>query len=208
MTATNLALIQPDARPLADLSKEEILQAFGECFGLSLQFLLRSAELYREWCRRGWPTDPLEAIAKAELHKIRLISSGQLDAELALLLSGRPGLLRQLSRFPIDEQRKIAKDEPVEYLTINERGQRDVLMVRPSLVFDATDQRKQLFDTDRIRTLEQQSLWLDRERKRKATPKPDKVGKFNLDRARGGATHRGEFITLAELLEVVKALRK
>ena len=204
-----IVLRTPDAE-LAGMSKEELVKAFSDCFRITVEALVRAARIIGQWHENGWDISELQAVAGKWLHRLRLINSGQLLPELAFKLDGQPALLNMFARLHVDDQKKIVDDEPIPVATFTADNQPDTLMVPPSRLMDprAAFHRKQVFDKDHIRNLAEQRLWLDAEKKQKRKVKPDKVNKFNLDRERGGAVHRGEFISLAELVEVVKALRK
>lgn len=208
MTAISLLIPDDD-----DESKENLLRRFSDCFRVTVEALVVAAQILAKWQSRGWDITELQAVAGKWLYRLRMIQSGQLLPELAVKLDGQPALLDRFSRLHVDDQRLIIEDRAIPvgtFVNLDGKETWTTLKMLPSELMHpkAAFQRKQVFDTDHIRSVEQQRKWLATQAATSRTPRPDKVGKFNIDRARGGATHRGEFITLAELVDVVKALRK
>jgi hypothetical protein len=203
-----LRILDHDATALADMSKEDMLQAFSNCFRITEDALVAASAIMEQWKKNGWETEDLERVAGKWLHRLRLIASGQLLPKLAVRFDGQPSMLDRFARLPVDDQRLIVNDEPIEVLTYAPGGDATKRMLPPSTIMADRLLFKQVFDKDRIRTDRQQAAWLDGERRKSHKAKPDKVGHFNLDRVRAGVTHRGEFIPLHELVAAVKALRQ
>ena len=189
---------------------EELKERLVGALAVTAQKFVEVGEILRELDDLGADTSDLKMWW---IHYVRKVAYGQLLPGLVVRYFGNRKLLGIAASLPLHEQRLLASGEGVKLLTYSPDGQLALpdgkpnnLMVQP---LDMTkDQLRQAFASDHIRSLEEQAAWLADKRTKAKGPKPEKVGKFNVDRARGGATHRGEFITLDELLAVVRELRQ
>lgn len=140
--------------------------------------------------------------------QLRLIACGMLLPQLVYRFHSKPELLVETSGLPLPDQERLANGDRVPTVVIGPDGRQDEKR-RDPLSFNR-DEIRQVFARDHIRDLSEQSAWIDRDRMRVARlVVPERIGKIRIDKERGVATFpkKGDY-TLAELVQVVKALQK
>lgn len=206
MTALALVGHDDDGKSLKEMDRKELLECLSKFFGVTVYGLTMAADVVGEWKSRGWEfDDEFQGVVGAWLNRLRLIHSKRLLPELAVRFYGQPSVLDKFSRYDVDDQRLIANETPIKVLSATDGTNRAMM---PFNILRFPDIAKQVFDKDHIRDLPEQAAYLEKEKRKVNKPRPDRVGKFSIDRARGGVTHRGEFLSLAELVAAVKELRK
>lgn len=198
-------LILPDLKTwdLQSLSEDELMDVIREGLQVSAYGLVRTAMAIKELESRG---KDLSGFKISFLPFLRLVASGQLMVEVLVQFIEQPGIVRILSRLPLPDQKRIADGESIKLVVYGKDGGFTSRMF-PVKTMDLR-QVRQCIGYDKIRTETEQIALLESQKTRaRQKPKREVLGKFILDRERGGLIHRREFLTEQEIKAALSALR-
>lgn len=193
---------------LEAMSVADLKQNLADCLRVTAADMLKLALIVHVLEAKG---ENLDAMKMSLLYSLRKVACGQVLPEVLVRFGGNDRLLRLVANLPIQDQHKLARGEPLPLLVFTPNGANTTRMVNPLII--STNEREQLFDTDHIRNEAEQALYLDRKRqdeirKQKRQKNTEIVGKFRVDRERGGAVAGRVFYATAELEAVVRALKR
>lgn len=141
--------------------------------------------------RNGWMAQIRKVVAKKLLPDV-------------LQRFGTSVLTSAISRLPHVDQQRLAEGERVLFVEEDAHGNKTHRKISPDELLP--EQVKQVFAADHIRNEREQELWLANEREKGRRKGPNKVGSMKIDRELQGITHKGEFISKADLLAAIRAL--
>lgn len=197
-----------DSEPdLKAMTAPELREALDRALGFTANGLLTSARILQELESRG---EDVPKIHMAIRNKLRSIAAGQMLPEVLIRFAGKPALQNRVARLPVTEQQRIIDGEPVRLMEYALSGEPTWTMQDPTTL--EPEQMQQVFAADHIRSDAEQRNWLAARRAKTVAPRTPRVEdgdvSLNVDRERGGVTHRGQFIPQHLLAAALKALKK
>jgi hypothetical protein len=181
------------------LSVEDLRRRLADGLRDTAGKLLELAAIVVELEARG---EDLAGMRTGLVRHLRAIGSGTLLPDLVVRYAGRERLLERIAALPIAEQQRLVADNSVVVVIDGESRQIDPL----ALPWHSIDQ---VFAGDRVRTAEEQSLYIaTKKAPKKKQPKPaaDRVLKAHPDHDRGGITVGKAFVPKAEIVFVLAEL--
>jgi len=157
------SFLQDVAAEYADKTTDELVAALKDAMGVTVKSLCRVAVLVRLLKERGYDLSELRIGMVAWLEKI---AYGQVLPEIVQRYHGSSLIMRKLAGLPLDEQRRVASDEPLQVLTFDESGRPTHRLVAPSKMTPA--EAHQVFAADHIRDLGEQRSYLESRKPRTA----------------------------------------
>jgi hypothetical protein len=153
------------AEHLQAMSTEELRGELARSLQLNASQLLHLAAVWRELERRGEDLSDLRSGMGAYLP---MIAAGRLDANAVVKFAGQTTILRALIDLPIERQRAIIADTPIDVVVLDAAGESQIKAL-PAYTLTAA-QVRQVFAPGRLRdTKEQEAVLLQTvTRKRKA----------------------------------------
>jgi hypothetical protein len=128
---------------------------------------------------------------------LRKIAYGQVLPELVELFRGKLYLLQKASSLPLPEQHRLARREPIRYVSELPDGTLSSVMRDPlKLTFDDV---RQVFGKDYIRSAEEQKAYLQSRRKPVFS---ESEAKSEIVQESGGVRIRGLYLTWKQMLEM------
>lgn len=186
-----------------DASTDVLKRELVESLGLTARGLLRCACIVHVLEERG---EDLTAMQIGIINFLRKIACGQLLPEVVVRFAGNTVLLKRIENLPIADQRRLATGSPVALLVLGTDGGRTIRQADPLKM--TAQQVKQAFAGDHIRDEGEQALLLDDRREQASRPLSSMVGPLRLDPDRDGATCGRTFVSLANLEEAVRQLKR
>lgn len=171
--------------------------------GLVASNLKRCAWIVGELESRG---EDLDRYATCLIHFLRRIRGGQLLPQVVVRLGiNKATLITKVAGLPIQDQLKISEGGTFPAVELAPDGS---LTHRQVMLEECSDgQIKQILTPDHIRTITEQTIWLNQRAKRAGMPIPSSVGILELDKKLLGATVRVKgFVSLEDLKKAVKFL--
>lgn len=171
-----LALLNQNQIELASI--EELKAELSRTLKISSDYLVYMSLIWSELNNRGVD---LSGLKSGLFEYVPLIATNQLDASLVIEFAGNKTLLSALSRLPIFEQEKIAKTKTVEFVELDESGNKKVYEL--DLTKAKSQQLYQVFGGEYgLRNIDQQFLLISNKKQARDKSKtPTKTSKRKID---------------------------
>ncbi len=174
----------------------ELLTGLKEALEVTLRAVILTAAYVRRLDDLG--IEIPSRFEKAGLSYYRLISHGQILAELFVTLCTERNLLSKASQLPLPQQRRIAANEPLKVMELGG----DHRMVPPLAMTGC--EITQMFTRGRLRSEGEQIGYLkDRMQLERTAPGDELV---SLDKKRGGIVVRGVFVSATDMAHYLAEL--
>ena len=183
----NIANLQEN-RDLLAMDVDGLKAEFANCFSVTVARIKRMAVCVTLLESKGVDVSDVPMV-----HRLRLIASGQLLADLEYKYQGRGNILNRVAGLPLKDQQRLLSDEPLEVYTL-EGGQPSFRHVKPVAL--GFREALQVFAVDHIRNEAEQIAYI--RAKLPVTP-PSLEPQIVVDQKRKGIIACGIFISRAEL---------
>jgi hypothetical protein len=167
---------------------QTLIAELSECMAITVKTIVKIGAIIR---RLEALEFDIESLKLPNINYFRRVAHGNMIPELFVSLVGAPMVLRKVSNLPIPDQQRIASGKPVKVIL---RGG-DHMLIR---VDDLTsEQARQVFASDHIRSDSQQAAWLA-ERSQNVTSAVS-ASIVMIDRKRHGIVVGDTFISATDL---------
>jgi hypothetical protein len=187
----------PDAVPMKDRTSKDIRRELAGLIAQTAELLQRMAFLVAELESRG---EDLSGLRISLLPALRLVAAGRMTAETALWIADRPWLTSCVGSLSKADQQTLQEKGTVAVLIDGKVRHESILKLPFATV-------QQVFANGRIRTPEEQRLYLAAPRRRgKRTDEPRRNWRARADRDRGGIQIGNMFVPTAEIVAALAEL--
>jgi hypothetical protein len=149
-------VLRAELDELSLLSTEELKAELARAMEITVAALRRMAAIVRVLEERG---EDLSDLKNGLLHYLRRIAYEQCLPETVVRFGNVPILVRNVSKLPLPDQRKLAGGEPVPLVVRGPDGRFELRQADPLGLSGA--QVAQVFAPDHVRDQSEQILWLE-----------------------------------------------
>lgn len=186
LVATDLTSVL--SRIEASTDTDALLLELRECLAVTVSAIVRIGAIVQ---RLEALEFDLSSIRIPNMDYFRKVAHGKMLPEVFVEMIGSPLIMRRVSQLPLPDQRSIVGGKPVKVMLSGG----DHLLIAPKDM--TTEQAKQVFASDHIRSDAQQVAWLVDKSQRKPSAVDHRP--VLLDRRRHGIVVGETFISATEL---------
>ena len=201
---STLIIQSPGCDDLASMSKEQLRAELIRLLGVAASDLMRMGKVV---CLLDKMGEDLHGLKIGLVSHLRRIGQGQMLPEVVVMFAGSDAMIRRVGSLPLSDQKKLVEGGTVELLVGDGKGGHTYLAADPMEL--TGEQIDQVFAKDHLRNRGEQKLILELKKTVKERKRPTRIGIMEADRERRGAVvkgKRGDFIPLADLKELIKAI--
>lgn len=180
---------------LVGMNNQQLREALVRQLEITVESLTRLAWIVRLLEERG---EDLSDLRIGLLTHLRRIAHGQVLPQLVVKFASMPLLLQRVSLLPLPDQKQLVEGGMV-LLVVRRAEGFDKRMADPARM--GKEQIWQVFGPDRIRSEQEQILYLEERQTDKVKTPPH--GKVRADRNRQGLIVNRSFVTKTEVLEAL-----